>query len=232
MLFLQRMEKNMEKYFEIIKKCPLFLDIEEKELDELLKCLLAYTKQFRNNDFIFSVGQPVSHIGIVLSGKVHVIQEDFWGNRTILAQIGSRGLFGEAFSSAGIEKMPVSVVATSDCEILFIDYKRIITTCSAACVFHTGLIKNMMKILAAKNIMLTQKMEFVTRKTTREKLIAFLSAQAQKSASSKFVIPFNRQQLADYLSVDRSAMSNELSKMKDQGIIIYHKNEFELLKEY
>ena len=149
-----------------------------------------------------------------------------------MAEIGSGGLFGEAFSSAGIEKMPVSVVASSNCEIMFINYKKIINSCSSTCIFHSELIKNMMKVLATKNIMLTQKMEFVTKKTTREKLLAYLSAQAKKSESNKFVVPFNRQQLADYLSVDRSAMSNELSKMREQGIIEFHKSEFELLKEY
>ena len=167
----------------------------------------------------------------MLTGNVHVIQEDFWGNRTILANIEPGELFGEAFSCAGLDKLPVSVLAVQDSEVLMIDYRKIITTCSSSCVFHTALIHNMLRILADKNVMLTQKMELLTKNTTREKLLAYLSLQAQQAGSTKFNIPFNRQGLADYLSVDRSAMSAELSKMQKDGVLVYKKNRFELLQK-
>jgi CRP-like cAMP-binding protein len=218
----------MENVPAILHTCPLFLGIDGAELHTLLDCLSASKKRYKKGGFIFRAEENVTSVGVVLSGSVHVIQEDFWGNRTILARIGPGGLFGEAFSCAEVDKLPVSVMAAESAEILFIDYKRIVTTCSSSCSFHTGLIKNMMHILARKNVLLTQKIEFVTQRTTKDKLLAYLSAQARQAASDTFEIPFSRQELADYLSVDRSAMSNELCKMRDEGILRFHKNHFEL----
>lgn len=220
----------MKKYLDVLKACPLFLGIRESDLWALLGCLSSTKVSFGKNNFIFMADQTATSVGIVLSGNVRVIHEDFWGNRAILAHIPPGGLFGEAFSCAEIEKLPVSVIAAEPSDILLVDYKRIITTCSAACVFHTGLIKNMIKILARKNIMLTRKIEHITCPTTREKLLSYLSAQAQSAKNNAFEIPFNRQELAEYLSVDRSAMSNELCKMRDQGILRFRRNQFELLK--
>lgn len=220
----------MKKYLDILKKCPLFTGIDETELQALLGCLSATKKHYEKNSFIFMADDVVTSIGIVLSGNVHIIQEDLWGNRTILGDIETGGLFGEAFSCAETKRLPISVLATQTSDILLIDYHRVVTTCSSACAFHARLIKNMLRILARKNIMLTQKMEFLTRRTTREKLLAYLSAQAQQAGSNAFEIPFNRQELAEYLSVDRSAMSNELSKMQADGILTFHRNQFKLLR--
>jgi cAMP-binding proteins - catabolite gene activator and regulatory subunit of cAMP-dependent protein kinases len=219
----------MKKYFDIIKRCTLFSDIENSNLESLLDCLRAVSRFYDKNAFVFSAGDKVSSVGIVLSGSVNVLQEDYWGSHTILAHIQAGGLFGEAFSCAEVESLPVSVAAAEKSEVLLIEYKRIATTCSSSCVFHTGLIKNMMKLLAQKNIMLTQKMEIITHRTTRERLLAYLSAQAIKLGQSRFTIPFNRQQLADYLSVERSAMSAELSHMQADGLIRTERSEFELL---
>lgn len=220
----------MENYLPSIKKCPLFAGIEEKQLRTLLDCLAASQKHYPKNSFVFRAGEAVTAIGIVLSGSVHIIQEDFWGNRVILANIENGGLFGEAFSSAEIEQLPVSVLAVQSADILLVDYRRIITNCSSACVFHAQLIKNMLRILAGKNIMLTQKMELLSRRRTRDKLLAYLSAQALRAGNNTFVIPFNRQELAEYLAVDRSAMSSELAKMQQEGVLIFHRNQFTLLQ--
>lgn len=219
----------MEKYFEIVKQCSLFTEIDESDLRTLLDCLMAVPRSCRKNEFVFSAGDAISSVGIVMSGVVHVLQEDYWGNRTIIAHIPPGGLFGEAFSCAEIDSLPVSVIAVEKTEVLLIDYKRIVTTCSSSCVFHLALIKNMLKLLAQKNIMLTQKMEIVTRRTTRERLLAYLSVQAIKVGKNHFTVPFNRQQLADYLSVERSAMSAELSRMQADGLIRTNRSEFELL---
>ena len=219
----------MEKYFEIIQKCMLFAEIEVSNMRPLLNCLTAAQHSYKKNEFVFSAGDSARSVGIVLSGSVHILQEDYWGNRTILAHIPPGGLFGEAFSCAEVNSLPVSVMATESSEILLIDYKRIITTCSSSCVFHAALIKNMLKLLAQKNIMLTQKMEIITHRTTRERLLAYLSAQAIKAGKSRFTIPFDRQQLADYLSVERSAMSAELSRMQADGLLRTNRSEFELL---
>ena len=219
----------MEKFIEIIKKCPLFAGVEDSDLRTILDCLIASRRSYRKNEFIFSEGDAVRSVGIVLSGGVHILQESYWGNRNILAHIPPGGLFGEAFSCAEIDSLPVSVIAIEITEVLLIDYRRIITTCSSSCVFHLVLIKNMLKLLGQKNILLTQKMEIVTRRTTRERLLAYLSVQAIRAGNNRFTIPFNRQQLADYLSVERSAMSAELSHMQSDGLISTKRSEFELL---
>ena len=213
----------MEKSLEI---CPLFADIEMEQLEDLLSCLESRRRQYTKDEFILSADERAVNMGIVLSGGANVVQEDFWGNRTILTHCGPGELFGEAFSYAETEKLPVSVVATVSSEILLVDCRRIATVCSSACVFHARLIANMLRILANKNIMLTQKMGFISKRTTREKLLAFLSAQAIKTKSSEVLIPFNRQELADYLCVERSALSRELGKMKNDGLLSYEKNRF------
>ena len=148
----------------------------------------------------------------------------------ILAHVGRGGLFGEAFSCAGKGTLPVSVAASETTGIMLIDYRKIVTTCSSACVFHMQLIKNMMRILAEKNILLTQKMEHLAKRTTRDKLLSFLSAQALLAGSDTVDIPFNRQELADYLCVDRSALSRELGAMQAEGLLKYEKNRFELTR--
>ena len=219
----------MDKYFEVIKRSPVFIGIEDSNLQALLNCLMAVRREYFKSKFIFTSGDSVNHVGVVLSGGVHIVQEDYWGDRTILVHIEPGGLFGEAFSCAEIEKLPVSAVAAENSEILLIDYMRIIKTCSASCNFHIQIIKNMMKTLAQKNIILTQKIEIVTHRTTRERVLAYLSTQALKAGQSRFTIPFDRQELADYLSVERSAMSAVLSKMQEEGLILTKKNEFELL---
>lgn len=219
----------MKKYLPILKKCPLFAGIGDSDLETLLDCLSASSASYEKNSFVFRMDDTVTAIGIVLSGRVHVLKEDFWGNRTILNHIEPGGLFAEAFSCAEIPKLPVSVIAVEKSEILLVDYRRIIGTCPSACAFHAGLIQNMIRILAGKNIMLTQKLEYVTRRTTREKLLSYFSAQARQAGGNAFEIPYNRQELADYLSVDRSAMSGELCRMRDDGILRFRKNSFELL---
>lgn len=218
----------MNTVHSVIKACPLFAGIQEKEITSILNCLDAKTKVFPKNSFIVSVNDPASLVGIIVYGNVNIIKEDFWGNRSILAHLGQSDLFGEAFSCAQLPLFPVSVFAVEETEVLLFDYKKMMQTCSSACISHIQLIQNMIQILANKNIMLTQKMEHLSKRTTKEKLLSYLSSQAMKAHSQSFEIPFNRQELADYLSVDRSAMSNELSKMREEGILVFHRNHFEL----
>lgn len=219
----------MIKKLEKILNTPLFANISQEDALSLLSCLSAREATFKKDEYIITSGNKAKEVGIVLLGSVSVIKEDFWGNRAILAKFGEGHMFAEAFACAGIEQTPVSVVSNEKTEILFIDYKKIITTCSSSCIFHARIISNMMKILAGKNIMLMQKMEHIVKKTTREKLLSYLSEQAITCNNNSFAIPFNRQEMADFLSVDRSAMSNELSKLRDEGVLNFKKNEFELL---
>lgn len=218
----------MKKYFKVLKNSALFSNISENDLENILKCLSSKNKFYKKNDFIFSEEDSTNYAGIVISGSVCVIKEDFWGNRAILDKLEVGDLFGEAYALANMDSLPISVIATQDCEVVLINCKKILKTCSNACSFHTRLVNNLMKILASKNISLNQKIYHLVKRTTREKLISYLSEQAEKQKSNIFKIPFNRQELADYLSVDRSAMSHELSKLKNEGIIEFNKSEFRL----
>ncbi|MDR2529422.1 MAG: Crp/Fnr family transcriptional regulator [Synergistaceae bacterium] len=211
--------------------CPLFAGIGEADLRRLLGCLSAVQKRFEKNGFIFRAGDKADSVGIVLSGAIHVLREDFWGNRSILARVESGGLFGEAFACAGVKNLPVSVATVEEAEILLMNCKRILTACPSFRDFHTALIYNLTRILAEKNVMLTRKLEHVTQRTTREKLLSYLSERAKLTGGNAFDIPFNRQELADYLSVDRSAMSAELSRMKDEGLLRYQRSHFELFND-
>lgn len=219
----------MKNKSDILKQSQLFFLIEQDKIEAMLACLAAREMEYKKDAYILSAGNAAKEVGIVLSGSVNVIKEDYWGNRAIIAKMTAGEMFAEAFSCADTDKLPVSVVAAEKTEVLFIDYRRIITTCSSACVFHTLLINNMLHILAKKNIMLTQKIEHTSRRTTREKLLSYLSAVAITAKSNSFEIHFNRQELADYLCVDRSAMSSELCKLRDEGVLEFNKNHFELL---
>lgn len=218
----------MEKYYDILKKCPLFSDIAESDLESLLKCLGAREQKIRKGDFVFYAGDKPLYVGIVLKGSVHILQEDYWGSRAILAAISPGGIFGEAFSCSDAQALPVSVEARDDGAVLLVDCKKILTVCSSACTFHSGLVRNLLKILANKNIYLTRKIEHITKKTTKEKVLSYLSEVAVSAGSNSFDIPFNRQELADYLSVERSALSGTLSKMKEENLIDFHMKHFTL----
>lgn len=217
----------MEKYLTILKSLELFDGIESQDLLSLLSCLAAKLIHVQKNETVLASGENSGSFGIVLAGQVQVYQDDYYGNRSIFANIGPGHLFGESFACAQ-SVLPVSAVASTDADLLMIDCRRLSKPCCHACAFHGRLIHNMLGIIARKNIMLTQKIEFTSKRTTREKLLAYLSVQAQAAQSRRFRIPFDRQGLADFLSVDRSGLSAELGKLRDEGILRYHKNEFEL----
>ncbi len=219
----------MDKYLEILKTVALFEGIDEEDIKTLLNCLRARIARYDSGDIIFMAGDKVNDLGIVLSGQVQIVQDDYYGNKCIIGNAETGQLFGESFSFADIKALPFSIYAVEESNVLFINCRSLVTTCEKSCSFHRRLIFNMLNIVTRKNITLTEKIEFISQRTTREKLIAYLSAQAQKSKSNKFSIPFNRQGLADYLNVDRSAMSWELCKLRDDGILKFSKNKFQLL---
>lgn len=220
----------MEAYMTLLKKTCLFSGIKDEDISTMLNCLSARIASYQKEEFILHTGDLVDQVGMVLSGSVLIIKEDFWGNRSILSEISPGSLFAETYACIGTTPLEVSTVASSDCKVLFLDFQKLLTTCSSACHFHTRLIHNLLSTLAQKNRILTKKLEHMSQKTTRDKLLSYLSAESLKAKSPSFTIPFNRQQLADYLSVDRSAMSSELGKLRKEGILDYNKNTF-LLKE-
>jgi CRP-like cAMP-binding protein len=213
----------------LLSQCPLFEGIDKAELDKLLNCLSAVWKKYEKGDYVFMAGGKFNTVGVILSGCIHLVQDDFWGNRSIIARFDPPESFGEAFSFGEKEYLPISIMAVEQSDILLINCKKIISTCSSACGFHTVVIRNIIRNMAQKNSMLIKKIEHITRRTTREKLLSYLSSYARQTKSSAFEIPFNRQELADYLSIDRSAMSAELCRMRDDGILHFTKNKFELL---
>ena len=209
----------MRRFIGILKKCILFKGIEEDEILSMLSCLDARVVDARKGEYIFSEGEAAKYVGIVLTGEAQIVRNDFFGNRTIVAAIMPGELFGESFACAEVEELPVSVAASENSEIMLIDCKRIITTCSSSCRFHNMIIHNLLQVLANKNLAFNKKIEITSKRTTRDKLMTYLLSQAKNHGSSSFEIPFDRQELADYLGVERSAMSKEISKMKDDGLI-------------
>ena len=221
----------MQKYFEVLRKCPLFYEITDENLIAMLSCFGAKIVSFEKKETILSEGEPPKYIGIVLSGNAQIIRIDYFGNRSIVANMEPSELFGESFACADIESMPVNVIAAEPTKVMLIDCIRITQSCSNACGFHNQIIYNLMKVVATKNLMFHQKIEVTSKRNTREKLMTYLLLQAKKQKSSSFHIPYDRQELADYLEVDRSGLSAEISKMKKEGIIENRKNYFVLLKD-
>lgn len=210
---------------------PLFVDISCSELDLLLKCLKVMKRSYCKDEYVFVTGGKTGMVGVVISGGVRVMHEGYRGYRTILEQVGPGELFGEASACMEYNEFPVSVAASESSEILLVNYRRLVTTCPAACSFHPKMIMNMMQILATKNIRLTRKLEHLSKRTMREKLLSFLSAQSGLTQDESIDIPFSRQELADYLCVDRSALSRELSIMQNEGVIVCEKRKFRLVQK-
>lgn len=211
-----------------LKNCPLFIGVKESDLPTLLEYLNAQVQTFMKTETILFAGGVPKYMGILLSGRAHIIQEDFWGNRMILASLEPEEMFAESVVCAQSNHVLVSVVAQEQCRVLLIDGNRLLSCEATSPAFFAGLIPNLLTILAHKNLMLTRKMGHITKKTTREKLLSYLSDYAVQTGNESFEIPFNRQELADYLSVERSALSNVLSKLKEEGLLLYHKNSFTL----
>lgn len=218
----------MEQYLSFIGNTRLFKGINNIELKSILQCLNAKVEKFKKGDILLLEGETITSVGLVLKGKVQVVKEDYLGNRNIVSQVTAGHLFAESFSCVKNEKLNITVMAATDCEVIWMEYMKLITTCSYACKFHGKLIENMIFIIAKKNILMNRKIEHLTKRTTREKLLSYLFEQSREFNSNKFTIPFNRQELADYLCVDRSAMSKELSRLQKEGIIEFNKNHFTL----
>ncbi|MBQ3160545.1 MAG: Crp/Fnr family transcriptional regulator [Oscillospiraceae bacterium] len=219
----------MKKYIPILKNTKLFSGISEEEINTMLSCLQAKLCTYKKGEYVLRQGEYIDNIMVLVEGKLHIQRDDYWGNRSIINMVGVGEMFGEAYAAPESGALMNDVLAVEDCAVLFFDVKRIITVCPAACRFHSMVVQNLFFAISEKNRQLMQKLGCMSRRTTREKLISYLSEEAKRHNSSSFSIPFNRQQLADYLSVDRSAMSGELCRMRDDGLIEFDKNRFTLL---
>ena len=204
----------------------LFRGISESEIEELLLCLGAHERKFQKDDVIFRAGSPVDEFGLVLSGSVNIVVNLYWGNSIIFGHVGKGEVFAENYAAVPGKEPVCDVVACEDTHVLFLKMQSVMTTCRMGCAYHNRIIQNMLRISAQKNLNMSSRMMHTASKSLRERLLSYLSEQALERGSAHFTIPFNRQQLADYLAVNRSAMSNELSKMQEEGLITFRKNEF------
>lgn len=217
----------MKKYLQQLRENPLFQDISEDDITTMCHCLSATTRTYQKKEYIFLSGDEINELALVISGSVKIIQEDFFANESILAIVPQGEIFAEVFTCAEISHSPVTVQAQEKTEILFFQYQKLLHTCDKNCNHHRKLTENLLKVLAKKCLFLNKKLEILSKRSTREKILAFLQQSSQ--GKKKFQIQLNREEMANFISVDRSAMSAELSKMKKENIILYHKNQFEIL---
>jgi CRP-like cAMP-binding protein len=210
-------------------RSPLFAGIAPTDMEGMLGCIGYHVRAFQKGEIIAFEEENINHVGVVLSGAVDMIKEDVWGNRTMLLRSYPEDIFGETFACGEDNLSVVTFVAAQDCKVLFLSFCRVMHTCTHACVFHQTLIENMVRIIARKNRELMRKVEVVSKKTLREKILAYLSIQAQSQGKKQFEIPLGRLEWAEYLCADRSALTRELAKMKEEGLIDYHRNSFKIL---
>lgn len=220
----------MKELIPILKRSWLFAGVTDKEIETMLSCLDAKVRTYKKGEYVFRQGEHIDQIALLAKGELYVQQDDYWGNRSIIHDVGVGELFGEVHLAPESGTLLTDVVAAQDSTVAFFNVRRIITTCSNACRFHTAVVQNLFFSISEKNRQLVQKLGHMSRRTTREKLMSYLSEESKRHGCDSFTIPFNRQQLADYLSVDRSAMSSELSKMRDEGLLEFEKNQFKLVQ--
>ena len=218
----------MREFLPVIRSAQLFSGISEEELSMVLSCLKAEKKDFTKETFVLRTGDTADAIGLVLSGTVLIMQEDIWGNRNILSKAGPGQAFAAAYACAPGSRLNVSVMAETPVTAMFINVKRILDVCPSACAHHSRIIRNLLGELAEKNLRFSEKLTHMGQRTTRAKLMSYLSAEAQRRGEYEFDIPFSRQQLADYLGVERSGLSLELGKMRAEGLLDFQKNHFVL----
>ena len=218
----------MKEFIPVLKRTKLFSGVGDDDISTMLTCLGARLLTYKKGEHVLRQGEHLSDILVLAEGSLHIQRDDYWGNRSILGHIGVGEIFGEAYVAPESGTLLNDVIAVEDSAVFFFDVKRVISTCSSACRFHTMVVQNLFFAISEKNRGLVQKLDYMSTRTTREKLLSYLSEEAKKQNSATITLPFNRQQLADYLSVDRSAMSNELCKMRDEGLLEFEKNRFRL----
>ena len=222
----------MKKFKNSLEICPLFSEIDSADLERMLNCLDARQLGFDKKEEIMSEGMPPRDVAILLSGRAQVIRVDYMGNRSILSESVPGELICVEYACTEMNELPISVIAVEPCVVMFIDCSHILHTCHNGCGFHHRLIFNLMKSLANGSLSMHKKIEITAKRTTRDRLLTYLSLMAKESGSNKFNIPFNRIELADYLEVDRSGLSVEIGKLVKEGVIFCCKESFEILKPF
>ena len=221
--------ERIEKYYNQIKNSPVFYCMNDEELRGLLECFHARVRKYEKEEMIIRQGDVISNIYLILDGGVNIEKDSYWGRRIIISRLGKNQNLALSFVGSKNVESSVDAITVEDTLVLILSYEKCTSMCQNACTRHKVLINNLFQILSKENVELIQKIENVSQKTIRDKVLTFLSNEAQKNHSNEFDIQFNRQDLADYLNVDRSAMSFELSKLQKEGLIKYNKNHFELI---
>lgn len=216
--------------YEFLSHTRMFGGTTPEEIRAMLGCLGARRRSYEKGEYIYTMGDCVDSLGLVLSGGVRIESNDVWGNTSVMGHVAPGFVFAEVYAAVPDEPLMVNVIATQDTEVLFLNVSRILTSCTHACAHHSKISQNLLNVFAHKNMNLSRRIFYTSPKTIRGKLLSYLSAQAIRRGSNTFTIPFNRQEFADYLGVDRSALSNELSKMQKEGILETHRSKF-VLKE-
>lgn len=206
----------------------LLKGISPEEQEKLLKCVGAKIRKYKKGEPILRAGDPVNSVSILISGSAQIYADDYYGNRTVIAALRRNELFAEAYAASGTLEIPVNVIATEDSEILEIPYQKLVTPCVNVCEMHYVIMRNLISILAEKTLFLSRRMRLLSKHTIREKLWEYLLSESRAQKSDTVRIPFSREELADYLAADRSALSRELGKMRDERLLEYHKNVFRL----
>ena len=219
----------MKEFFPVLHMAALFSGISDDELAVMLSYLGARIDTFPKGARLLRAGESVEEVGLVLAGSALVVQEDIWGNRSILSKIGPGQTFAEGVACAPGSVLYVSVEAESAVTVMFLHISRVLSVCPSACSHHSQIIRNLLGELSEKNLRLIEKLTHMGQRTTRAKLMSYFSAEALRRGGFEFDIPVSRQQLADYLGVERSGLSVELGKMRDEGLLDFHKSHF-LLK--
>lgn len=220
--------KNMEKYYDLICKTPFFNGIPNDKISDVLSEINANVVSFKKNKAIFYEGTSFK-AGIILLGEAEIRKQDYKGNNSIISTISVGQMFGEALCCTQKDIIPIGLFSGETCVVLLFDCEKI--TNEKEFAYKNVLLRNLLSIIAEKNLELRAKINILSKRTTREKIMAFLVSEAKKAGSREFDISFDRQQLADYLGVDRSAMSNEISKLCRDNVIKTSKSHFIIIKE-
>lgn len=220
----------MEQYLFILRNSPFFQGMTKEEILSVLHCVSAVVQRKKKDEYILRVGDSTESMGLVLRGSVLVLQEDLWGHRNIIHRIGPGEYFAEPFAATAGSVLNVSVVADEDSEIMLLNMERFLRTCPHACAHHGRMVRNLVSVMARRVLDLNEKLTHMAKRSTREKLLSYLSAESMRQGKLSFTIPYDRQQLADYLSVERAAMSVELSKLQKEGLLKTNRNHFELFR--
>lgn len=214
--------RMLEKYLEAVSKTSLFQGIEREDIQVMLNCLKPKVSSYSKNDYIVTGGDPYESVGIVLKGAATVSKENAEGNRIVMTLLKPGDIFGEIIAFTSRMTWPATVQAQEPCVILFLPRGKIIGECDRMCSWHRTLIRNFLRVISERAMMLNKKVEYLTIKSMRGKLSTYLVEQYNKERNLNITLPLNRNELSDFLNVSRPSMSREMSKMRDEGFIDFH----------